>query len=329
MIRVGVVGVGIAGRSHLLDVVTSQAMEVAAVCARTAASAEAVANDFGVPAAFSGISSMLAKVELDAVVVATPNRVLAEHVDQALTKGLIVLAEKPLALSGRAIDRLEAHSAARMSIAYTRRYRAGVRAAKNWLQSGRIGALREVRATWQEPYGAWYAPDAQTHRADPAQRAGGTLADSGSHALDTLLFLTGALGKVREIELELNENRADIGGRLLLDGRSPAQLIWRSSDDASKRIELLGTKGMIAVRENEALLDAGEDQERVEETYLARPVDDIQRLASGEAPLGASLDEAIVTSRTIMAAYASAGHTLWAPWIRPRAKALARRSGAC
>ena len=96
-VRIGVIGVGTMGSSHACDLPQIENAELAAVCDIDPQRADLIASLTEAPA-FYTYQEMLAKVDLDAVVVATPHYFHTPISIDCLQRGLHVLCEKPLAV---------------------------------------------------------------------------------------------------------------------------------------------------------------------------------------------------------------------------------------
>src|SRR5688500_10264275 len=111
-LKIGVVGAGaIAHLAHLPALSKMRGAQRVAICDNDRPKARAVADRFGVPDTFTDIEDLLESGELDAVVVATPNHVHEPHVLAALAAKVHVLCERPLALTGRGVERILAAAA--------------------------------------------------------------------------------------------------------------------------------------------------------------------------------------------------------------------------
>jgi predicted dehydrogenase len=105
MVRVGLVGLGDAGRHHARALAALEAAGRVAWAAIAARDEDKVARfraDAGVPAhvaSFASLDALLASRTCDAVVLAVPDGLHAEQVTACAARGHHVLVEKPLALS--------------------------------------------------------------------------------------------------------------------------------------------------------------------------------------------------------------------------------------
>ena len=104
-VRTAVIGVGMMGTHHARDVNDLQNCELAAVCDVDPARAEACAGEFEVPA-FTDYQALLANVDLDAVVIATPHTSHPAMATAAFKRGIHVLVEKPIAVHVQAAQEM-------------------------------------------------------------------------------------------------------------------------------------------------------------------------------------------------------------------------------
>lgn len=337
-LRLAVVGTGIAGQSHLLDAVTNKRIEVMAICSSRKETAASVAADFGIPAAYNDFQSMLNEQELDAIVIATPPNVLAAQTIASLHAGLDVLAEKPLATRQPQLNELDQalkKSGGHLIVAYTRRYRTAWATAREWIAGKLIGELLRIECLWRGPYRERYSSRSLSYRADPLKRVAGVFLDSGSHALDAILYLTGQIGDVVESNIIIDKtSRADVEGTVIILQSGGVKILLEIQDilqeGETKVIRLTGTDGIIEVNNYSARLHANNDSmiEIVDE-YRRRPVDDLLEIRNGGCAYGASLKEASETVRSLLRVYTLAKQPIRQAWRRPRAKAWARLNGAC
>ena len=89
MIRLAVVGLGKMGMSHHAMINAHPRVKVAAVCDGTGYVLYVLNKYTGVPT-YTDFDKMLAEVELDAIIIATPSSMHTKMVKAALAKGLHV-----------------------------------------------------------------------------------------------------------------------------------------------------------------------------------------------------------------------------------------------
>src|ERR1041384_8095921 len=103
--RLGVAGLGWLGESLIKDAVRLPAFSVVAVQDVLLDRARNIAAQYQVGWCGDAYAELLARPEVDAIVIATPNYLHAEQAQQALAAGKHVLVQKPLALSAAAARR--------------------------------------------------------------------------------------------------------------------------------------------------------------------------------------------------------------------------------
>jgi predicted dehydrogenase len=185
--RLGVAGLGWLGESLIKDAVRLPEFEVVAVQDVVADRARDIAQRYGTKWCGEQYSALVARPDVDAVLICTPNHLHAQQAQQALGAGKDVLVQKPLALSASdARQTLHAAQAAGrlLFVDYTYRFldtmarlRAAIRSA---------GAVHSVRAAFHNIYGpgaekAWFF--------NPSTSGGGALMDLGVHLLDLGIWL--------------------------------------------------------------------------------------------------------------------------------------------
>ena len=129
--------------------------------------------------------------DVDALVVATPNRFHEAPAVAALEADKSVLIEKPLAHSLESARRIAAAAAASRgvcTVGFHNRYAGGARLFEREHEAGRFGTIRHVEANYIRRRGV---PGAGSWFTDPALAGGGALLDIGVHALDLALFVLG------------------------------------------------------------------------------------------------------------------------------------------
>jgi predicted dehydrogenase len=190
MINVALIGLGKMGISHLAIVRSHPSVNLVAVCDTTTYVLDILSKYTGLKT-YSDYKTLLAKEELDAVVVATPSRYHGEIVRAALELGIHVFCEKPFCL-----DLAEAKELAELAeekglvnqVGYHFRFVGAFREARRLIAKGAIGRIHHVRA---EAYGpVVLRPKGATWRARKHE-GGGCLYDYASHAIDLMNFLVG------------------------------------------------------------------------------------------------------------------------------------------
>src|SRR5580693_2641407 len=140
---IGVVGVGEMGKRHAenlrRNVPQARLIAIADVSAERA---RQVATEFEIERSYGSLEAMLENKEIEAVLIATPDKFHAEAVGLAARAGKDVLCEKPLALNlPDAHGTLDAVAKAgrRLQVGFMRRYDPAYAAAMQRIEAGEIG----------------------------------------------------------------------------------------------------------------------------------------------------------------------------------------------
>jgi predicted dehydrogenase len=186
---VGVVGGGFMGRTWAECAAQSEAVSLSAVFGGRRSAG--LAADYGIPEEPS-MEALLARADVQAVVVTSPPNVHAEQTVMAAEAGKHVLVEKPMARDAesaqRMVDACEKAGVA-LAVVSQHRFRSSQVEARKLIDSGVIGEVRMVRLSginewwdFEESEDAW--------KLDPANM--NVFHDWGAHACDVLRFVTGA-----------------------------------------------------------------------------------------------------------------------------------------
>lgn len=191
-LRIGIIGSGgIAQGSHMTGYsAIPDLCEIVATCDKDISRAEEAAEKFSIPATYTDYREMIAKENLDAVSVATPNKFHKQPTVDALKAGLHVLCEKPLGMN--ADECREMCAAARdnkriLQVGLQSRFTGSSKWLKSYIDSGYMGDIYFSRAWALRRRGVpgWGV------FIDKDQQGGGPLIDIGVHILDLTLFFMG------------------------------------------------------------------------------------------------------------------------------------------
>ena len=153
--------------------------------------------------AHDDLDRLLADPELDAVLIASPDRLHADQAIKAARAGKHILTEKPMATDRESAAGMieEADRAGvRLAVAYHMRWHMGHRALQEAARSGAFGTLRHMRILWPTP-----APNADGWRARSDVGRWWALAAVGTHCLDQIRwFMTPQCGAVSGVQGHIN-----------------------------------------------------------------------------------------------------------------------------
>lgn len=196
--RVGIVGAGLQARRRAPVIRESPDLELVVISALHIESARPLAERMGSEAA-EGWEAVVNRSDLDVVLVCTPPDLHAVISIAALSQGMHVLCEKPLA---RTV--VEAHmmlDAARrnrriLKCGLNHRHHPGVQQLRRWVEEGRLGRLLYSRSV----YGIGGRPGYEHEwRADPNVVSGGQLMEQGIHLVDLARWFLGEFTSVTAI----------------------------------------------------------------------------------------------------------------------------------
>jgi predicted dehydrogenase len=217
-LRAGVVGPRGIGRIHI-DSVRRLGVEVTAVAATSAASAQEMAEQLHVEHACESFEELVGREDVDVVHVCVPPGHRVDPVLAAIEAGKHVVSEKPLAISSTEARRL--HDAAEKAgvvhaVTYNYRFYPMLGAMRHAVASGRLGRVHLVRGSYllNELLGLGGADHWLLH--PELTGPGLALADVGPHWWDMVEYVSGqritevicTMQKVREGQGEGEDSAA-------------------------------------------------------------------------------------------------------------------------
>ncbi|MGK5085609.1 Gfo/Idh/MocA family oxidoreductase [Bdellovibrionota bacterium FG-1] len=191
-LRVGIVGAGLIGGKRAASMPGAKLVAVADIAMDRA---KTLADAYGATA-YDSWQELMARKDIDAVIIATTNAVIPVCAKAALESGKHALVEKP---AGRHTEDLQGlveatHRSDRiLRVGFNHRFHPGFQKAKEIMQSGGIGPLMYIRARYG--HGGRIGYDKEW-RAVREISGGGELLDQGVHLIDLCRWLGG------EFELE-------------------------------------------------------------------------------------------------------------------------------
>ncbi len=213
-IRIGIVGLGAAGRAFLPPIRDNPAFRLAAIAEPVAEAREAVAAETGA-AAYPDLPSMLKHPHLDAVYIATPTELHPEHVALACAAGKHVLTEKPMAIrveQAQAMIDAADRAGVKLLVGHSHSYDLPIRRMREIIASGTLGRVRMIH-TWN--FTDWMHRPRRPDEFDTGQ-GGGVTYRQGAHQIDIIRLLGGGLAKsVRATTFDWDPARRSIGAHTI------------------------------------------------------------------------------------------------------------------
>lgn len=195
---IGIVGLGMASVPHVKSLKElHETIEVRGVFSRNKERREKFAQEHGFPASES-YEAMLADDKLDAIILLTPPNQRLELVEMAARAGKHILMEKPVERTTEAATKIVEiceQAGVKLGIVFQHRFREGSIAAKELLESGKLGkmATAYLVVPWWRSDDYYLEPGRGTFEQD----GGGVLITQAVHSLDLMLSLTGPAAEVQ------------------------------------------------------------------------------------------------------------------------------------
>jgi phthalate 4,5-cis-dihydrodiol dehydrogenase len=190
-IRLAIVGMGAAARQLLPAVEKYSGVRLTAVCEPVEAVREAAVARYGVRGVAT-IDELFALADVDAVYIATPTDLHAQHVVAAAAAGKHVLVEKPMATTlAEATAMIEAAERAGvvLTVGHSHSFDEPYRAMRELIASGRLGRARLLHNIY---YSDWVYRPRRPDELDE-RLGGGITFRQGAHQFDILRLLGGGL----------------------------------------------------------------------------------------------------------------------------------------
>lgn len=212
-LRIGLIGTGFMGRTHsngynrvanFFPALQYQP-QLQAVCSRNAEKVQAFATQWGYASVETDWKKMIARQDIDAIDICTPNDTHAEIAIAAAAAGKMILCEKPLARNlAEAQQMLEAVEKAGVpnTVWYNYRRLPAVTLAKQIVASGKLGKIFHYRANFLQDWtinAAVPQGGAGTWRLDLEAAGSGVTGDLLAHCIDTAMWLNGAITDVSAV----------------------------------------------------------------------------------------------------------------------------------
>jgi len=191
-LRLGIIGAGgIVQLRHLPFLSAYEDVEVVAIADTDRLKAGAVADKFGVKHNFRLADDLVARSDIDAVIITTPNNTHLSMSLAAFAAKKHVLVERPMARNYSEAKRMvEAADAAgcRLMVAMNHRFRPDSLILQNLISKNELGKVYHIKAGWLKKLGSSNRPD---WTLNPRISGGGVMMDLGIQLLDLSLWIIG------------------------------------------------------------------------------------------------------------------------------------------
>ena len=233
-IRIGLIGTGFMGRTHsngynrvanfFPDLAYTPVLK--AVCSRNKDKVQAFADQWGYESIETDWKKLIARDDIDAIDICTPNDTHAEISLAAAAAGKMILCEKPLsrnlAEGEKMVEAIEKAGEGgiplKTTVWYNYRRLPAVTLAKQIIDSGKLGKIYHYRANFLQDWtinadlpqggeGLW--------RMDAEAAGSGVTGDLLAHCIDTAMWLNGAIKDVSAVtETFVKERMHQLTGKV-------------------------------------------------------------------------------------------------------------------
>ncbi|MEM3029258.1 MAG: Gfo/Idh/MocA family oxidoreductase [Thermoproteota archaeon] len=254
--RVGVIGVGGVGKTHLKTLKKIDVAETIAVADIAADLAKSVATEYGLKW-YTDYCEMIQKEGLDVVSICLPHFLHCKAVCEAARMGVNILLEKPIAISIGEADLMISESKKnkiKFGVVFQNRYRKTFSRLKKMVEDNKLGTLMRALLQYNTFRNKSYYRSAEW-RGKWATEGGGVLINQGIHFIDIFQWIIDKRPKMifgvldtlaHDIEVE------DIAtATILFEGGVQAAIQMSTIDHPSiSRMEIRGERGYAEVDEN-------------------------------------------------------------------------------
>lgn len=218
------------------------------------------AAELGIERAYADADSLLADSDVEAVYIASPVFLHAEHAVAAARAGKHVLVEKPMAMDAAECERMidAAESAGvKLGVAYYRRFYPVVSRIREAIDSGEIGKPVIAQINVFERFDP--EPSHPRHWfVEKAKSGGGPMMDFGCHRLEVLTNLFGRVEQMESMTASVVYDREveDTAAVLMrfASGACGSLTVTHAADESKDTLDIYASEGSIHV----ASLNSGE-----------------------------------------------------------------------
>jgi len=257
VIRVGVIGAGRIGKIHAANLATRiPGVEVVAIADPIAGAAKELAEKLHVPAYYEDYRKILEDKSIDAVAICSSTDTHARFMIEAAEAGKHIFCEKPVDHSLEKIDAALAavkKAGVKCQIGFNRRFDPNFKKVRQMVNDGKVGEVQILRITSRDP-----APPPVSY----VKVSGGMFLDMTIHDFDMARYLSGSevvevyaaggvmvdpgIGEAGDIDTAVITLKFANGAIGTIDNCRKAVYGY------DQRVEVFGSKGMVAVANNTA-----------------------------------------------------------------------------
>ncbi|WP_240415155.1 Gfo/Idh/MocA family protein [Paenibacillus periandrae] len=246
-IKWGIAGPGNISRQFVKDLAYAEGAEVVAVAGRSLEKAESFAKEFNIPQAYGSLEQLAEDPQVDIVYVGTLHPAHKDNTLTFLRAGKAVLCEKPFTMNAAEAAEMITYAKENrvflMEAMWTRHLPA-IHKVRQWLEEGKIGEVRLVKADFGFNIG-WKPESRLLNHA----LGGGTLLDAGIYPISFISMVYGTQPVNIMSSARMGETGVDEQFSLLFEyeGKRAASLNGSVQLAMVNDAYIFGTKGHIHV----------------------------------------------------------------------------------
>jgi predicted dehydrogenase len=257
MIRIGIIGVGKMGLSHLAVANSLKNIEIAAVADSSFFITKAL-KKYGQFKTYLNYKEMLENEKLDGAIISLPNKLHYAACMDCIERDVSFFIEKPFTLdpeqSKEIVERARSKGILGM-VGYVNKFAAIFEKIKEIIDEGILGNIYDYKSIM---LGNVVGPETKNSWRNNVSEGGGCLYDYGSHAIDLAIFYFGELHDVIGSELikVYSEECEDVVYAMLKHKNGIIGNIYVNWCDTTQRkaynqIEICGTNGKLIANKQE------------------------------------------------------------------------------
>lgn len=265
-VKIGVIGLGNMGSSHLSSLEKLDTAKLTAVCDIVKEKADKFAEQYGVEAFYDGYE-MIKNGDVDAIAIATPHYDHTPLTIAGLEAGKHVLTEKPIAVhkkdAQKMIDAYAKTSGLKFAAMFNQRTSNAHKKIKELIDKGELGELRRVNWIITDWYRTQSYYNSGGWRATWSGEGGGVLLNQCPHQLDLFQWFFGmpvkvwancSIGKFHDIEVE-----DDVTAFCeFANGATGVFISTTGEAPGTNRLEVIGEKGKLIYEKGKILFTKNE-----------------------------------------------------------------------
>lgn len=244
----GIVSTGRIAEQFVSDMAAVNNGIVHAVAARKLTDAQAFAQRHNIDKAYGSYQCLFEDQDVDVIYIGTPHTFHFQQARDAILAGKHVLCEKPITVSSEQCRQLSTLAKSRgvylMEAMWTY-FLPAIQQAKAWVDGGRIGTIKHVKADFGYPIE--YDPNSREYNAD---LAGGCLLDMGIYPIAIASYFLNRNIDYWHVNAELAPNGVDKDVIMLAEfGEAKATLATSFQCKLNNYAYIIGDKGYIALHD--------------------------------------------------------------------------------